>query len=167
MHKAQKVFISLLLVAGFASSCSKPEESQPEESQKEKLMAQKERLITEISDLGGPLLVYPAQAAPPLEEKVKFIKLVLTALCSALETQEVTDIDLEGLVLEARTPADTRETFRAGLLFFINGTDGTGIASGLIELIRQRYPGEDTRIEIIYNKMQDLMKVMKQIRELK
>jgi len=164
MHKAQKVFISLLLVAGFASSCSKPE---PEESQKEKLKAQKERLITEISDLGGPVLVYPAQAAPPLEEKVKFIKLVLTALCSALETQEVTDIDLERLVLGAGNSAQQRQIFRAVLLLFTTGTDGTGTVRAMIEELRQSEPEIGEKFELIYNKMQDLMKVMKQIRELK
>jgi hypothetical protein len=45
MYKTQKILISLLLMAVFVSSCSKPAESQ-----KQELMAQRERLIDKLVD---------------------------------------------------------------------------------------------------------------------
>jgi hypothetical protein len=164
MYKAQRILIGLLLMAGFAGSCSKPA---PAASQKDKLMAKKECLINEISDLVGPLLVAAAEReyeGTSPEDAVKLVKLVkvpLSGLCGVLERKEVADRDLETF-LAGKLAEKDKKIFLDFLSFFISG-DETDFVKDRLEEVP---PEEKPAVDLAYNKMKDLVKVMKEIREL-
>jgi len=177
MCKAQRILISLLLMAGVASSCSKPAESR-----KDKLMAQKERLITEIIDLVGPPIRETTMeeqgitgGAPSPEANVKVVKLALLGLCSAVERKEIADTDVKDflvdhLLLDSDGNENEKKNMRDLLSCLINGTDGwktTLKATIRANQGKKLYASMgEPKFDLICNKIQDLTKVVKEIREL-
>ena len=158
MYKAQKILISLLLLASFASCSS----SNSSESQKETLTAQKNHLIDEISDLAVTLSKEAPDKNLTEKEIAKGTKLALSGLCGALENRESATVDADLLAkLDTGLPV-------AILLPVALGNAELLPKEALKDLLSLGSKSEqriDTTYEL-YNKMHCLFKVMKQIREL-
>lgn len=174
MYKTQKILISLLLLAGFASSCSKPAKSHRDE-----LVAQKECLINEISDQIAEILDKKNKASDTenpssRDQWAKVLKFSLSSLCGALERKEATDTEMRNFLVtlskkgtvqvDEKIKEEAKNAIYTILSFFTNGTAET---SGLKELMKKGAPNlEEAHIDLLCDRMQDLGKVIKQIREL-
>jgi hypothetical protein len=162
--------------------------SKPAKSQRDGLAAQKECLINEISDQIAEILDKKVNGAgnPHSQDQwAKILRLSLSSLCGALERKEATDTEMRDLLVtlskqgtkkvgeEANEEEENEEGAKIEekakraiytiLSFFINDTAET---SNLKELMKNTLGLEEAHIDLLCNKMQDLAKVIKQIREL-
>ena len=158
MYKAQKILISLLLLASFASCSS----SNSSERQKETLTAQKNHLIDEITDLAVILL-----KENPDKEIAKAMRLVLSGVCGVLENRESATVDVDFLAKLNLADFERKREVEMFLQVALGGNTELSkeALTSLLSLDGQSEQKIDTAYEL-YSKMQCLAKVMKQIREL-
>jgi hypothetical protein len=99
------------------------------------------------------------------------LKLSLSSLCGALERKEATDTGVRDLLVSLKEKEREKKAIHMILSFLTNGTAETrdleefikGVALGL-KLEESNL--EELNIDLLCNRVQDLVKVIKQIREL-